>query len=88
MSVGNAVYQCSCLTYYTASTTNVPLIVGLVVGLGGALIITLVVLIILCCVMHRREREYKVISEYSRNLPNNSLLPTHTATIRREQYLT
>jgi len=47
--IGNAKYQCSCVRY--VSQDNIPLIVGLSVGLGLLVIIIIVIIVI---IMYRR----------------------------------
>jgi len=52
MTVGNACCQCSCVRY--VSQDNIPLIVGVSVGVGLLLII--LVIIIIASVLYRRRR--------------------------------
>ena len=82
--IGNAKYQCSCVRY--VSQDNIPLIVGLSVGLGLLVIIIIVIIVI---IMYRRHQskpaEHETMSEdpyqtytepeqeehqYSRKLPS------------------
>jgi len=47
MTIGNAPYQCSCVRY--VAQHNIPLIVGLSVGLGLLLIIIIIIVVVLYC---------------------------------------
>jgi hypothetical protein len=73
--IGNAQYHCNCLQY--PDSTNWKLIVGLVVGLGGAFLLALVVVVVVVVVVRRRRRKLDNSSHatvgsntnYSRQVP-------------------
>ena len=64
MTVGNARYQCSCVRY--VSKDNIPLIVGVSIGVGLLLIIIIIVIIIASVLCRRRRRkrsEHRQVAE-------------------------
>ena len=67
--VGFAVFHCGCVEYVSSSDSKVPLIVGLVVGLGGALVLAIIGVIVYCCCCYKK-RHGKTIED-SQQLDSN-----------------
>jgi heme/copper-type cytochrome/quinol oxidase subunit 2 len=69
--IGFAQYHCTCLKYHNG-TSVVGLIIGLAVGIGGAVVIVIVTgIVVWCCVVCRRRnrKRRQAAKVYSNSLP-------------------
>lgn len=77
--IGNAEYSCGCCKYLSDESSNLDLIIGLAVGLGGFVLLVIIILIIVCCcccAAHRAKKNRKdnvrqVDKQYSTTQPGN-----------------